>query len=451
MPATPTLTGVSLPVPLSLDEMCALRKKGEPAYIGYDDELFSEFSNRKFISWIINRGNEFFENADSVTAEESFGSGENYFVYPNLITRSGNVLRFNADAKTEMTTKMGDDYCAPNPEKMKFNVAPDTMVWVSDGTSLDMGIVSEVANDGSTVTLQVTSGAAWTVGTSNLSVNFGGRLVDWEDCGITSCYNNEPIQRLNHFNRQILKCQFQERELLGGNVHSQASGKWLYSQRLDNERKYHIRNVDRDLFFGSKFSADSSLGGLGVGGMKSILDQLKLHALKISGIDDKDDLNDIINYFRKYYVPPKNVIMANPQVYTNLQDLVTDGVHLTYAPFGGEKEAMARYDFQGISLQGYEFYFSLCDILSTGAFSEGGFATTMPKFVIIPDGKFQVKAMNKTRNVGYINIIWGQAGDKTYKFFRRQSTPNNCPWFDVSYESYYSNLVLRPYQFVLGI
>lgn len=441
--------------PLSKEEICAFNSDlmEFPVLLGAVQDDLARLYGRSLIYYLTTQGRELYESGHAVVIKEPIDNESNVYEYPNLISRSGNTFTLNTDILDDDTDDTGDT-CVPDLTKLKFVVIPTQEVTITDGTKRENGTVTEVSEDGKTITVAPLNGADWTIGTADLDIIVLSPDMDWEDCGSASCVNPTSILNSNYFRRSVDACKFNEGELLNrGNCLGYENGRYFYDKRMDQLKLDHLRRIGETIVFGHNAVEGSQAKPLGVGKMFSMLDQLlsAFGALKVDGyIETRADFSQLIAYLRKYRAPYTYTIRADSAQYSKLQSLITEGMQLTYDPFD-TRENMARFSFSGIEIENYQFYFTVCDILATGGFAGRHFEKTTPKFIMIPEGTVPVIRNNQRKDVGYMNIVWNQSDEITYKAYKRVDPLPGCPYMEVKYDSSYTNLIVQRQKWIIGI
>lgn len=446
----------SIPVPVSKDELCAFsdKLKEMPTQLGKIQEDLDSLYGKSFIYYLLSQGHEMYRSGHSVSLKEEIDTLGTTYEFPNLISRKGNVFTINKNVLEDEMKEAGD-VCLPDLTKLTFRAIATQEITVSDGEIQENGFVKEISNDGLSMTAVPSNGNAWTIAESDLDIIVMSTDMSWDDCGTASCYN--PVSMLfgNIFRRSVNTCQFKEGELLNnGNTILYENGIYYYDRRMDKLKLDHWNEIGQTIMFGKKAEKGSGAEALGLGNMKSIKDQLlePYGALKVDGyLETRDDMSQLVDYMRKYRSPNIITIRADSAQYSKLQKMSTDGMVLTYDPFD-TKEKMARFSFSGIEIEGYQFYFTVCDLLATGGFAGRKFKKTTPNFIMIPEGKVTIQNPNdKKEEIGYVNIIWNKSNQATYRAFKRVDPKHGCPYSETKYESSYTPVVAKRQNCIIGV
>lgn len=285
----------------------------------------------------------------------------------------------------------------------------DDVVGIYDDTGKkEMGVITAIDKGAGTFTAKCRNGAAWTVATTDLTIDVNGGDFDKESC------SPEGLLELRKTKSNILKFITikDAMKTAGGNRYAfelnDGEVKWYDDNTLALIKRLNTK-VAKTLMNDIESADGSGAHGIGKFGTKGLFQNLEENGLvhtgyitDIAGLESVTSYWDSLGYENKEFIA--HVDTTQYRHFENIAQLmaVAGGVQLSVI-LGNTPDNFMRFGFNSITKDGYTIHFSKWS-LTTGNSPLGKkrIGAVMPKGVIMPMGTVETKINGETKRVPYI-------------------------------------------------
>lgn len=320
------------------------------------------------------------------------------------VTRAGDV--FTIDWTAVEGYEVGDD-------PFFFRVNDEVMI--VDGANpnvKNMGVITAVNKTANTFTAIVKDGAAWTVGTTNLTVDVTGSDHDKASCG------PEGLMELRKRKSNVIKLQIIKEAMksAGGErwafYNDKGDINWYDQNSLFLQKRFNTK-IAKTLLLGEESASNSPAYAAGKYGTLGLFKKLRTDGLSVSGyITTMADLEAWTEYMDSLgYKNKEFVAHCDRTQYRNFETLagliatdlgVTQNITLNNNPTN-----WAQFGFNTLTKDGYTIRFSKWDLVDGNSpLGKNRIKNVMPKAIIMPMGTVKTEINGETKNVPYIFKVY---------------------------------------------
>lgn len=448
---TPSRDGKQAPI--STLELTSLKKMNNPKYLGrvigqvyYDDSIFAE---------LMAKGDEFRFAANQVIWEEADES------FNTTIVSGAGAVSFDSGSNTFSINNAAipaDQYDidSERPTEAKWlQVSPGMQFVVFDSAGRKAnGKITSLASDKKTFVATPIGGSWNNLSASNLTIAFSGNNLD--NCALAPCVGYEkyvPARAQTWFKDSACVEYCEETEIENGidGVDAQSLQSfpsapdefWNVDSRLDQRMKDLTLRGENAFAFERQLSVAEANGGpRGTNGFMTILEN---RATKYLGkIENKQDLLNLASNLQRKKIK-RATLRVSPEQYTLLIDIL-DTTKYMYDPFVDHTEDLYHLGFAGFKIGETVIIFKKWDALDMYANMAARY-----HWVLIPDGKLQVKFNKKITTANYLNIGWFGDNSKVYKYYTKRENYKNTGEGKIVIVNKFMPIVFRPQDFMIGM
>lgn len=446
---TPADNGAKPPVTtLELSKLYANNPKtfGTVLYEEVEDSLFSE---------LIVKDNQFYFKANQVTWEEEQPSYN-----ANIVSGAG-VVSFNSttgvftinDAAIAVDASDINSERPTSAQWLQVKVGMEFVAYDSTGKETH-GVITAIAGDKKSFTA-TPKGGAWTSGfaATDITVLFNGNNLENCELAPRVGFNGYRAVRENTMSKDsegVAYCEETEAEngMDGGDAipYSIGSDEYNLDYRLQNAQKLLLQRMENNFVTNKRLTVAEANGGKR--GTEGVLQTIEKRALKYGKISTKADLMNVFANMRMKKIKFATLRCSDEQfqlltdllTVTNFQDAFTD-----------TSNSLVQIGFAGFKFGEQTILFKRWDLLDH-------YPNIGKKYhwILIPDGKLNVKLNGQMKQAGYLNIGWFEDNvSGAYNFLRVEKgdvqqgtlTHGNKT---VDYVVKCMPIVLRPEDWMLG-
>ena len=291
----------------------------------------------------------------------------------------------------------------------------DDVVAVYDDTGKkEMGVISAIDKANNTFTAKCRNGAAWTVATTNLTIDVNGSDFDKGSCG------PEGLMQHRKTKSKILKLQTIKDAMksTGGERYSFcfSSGEvmWYEENSVELHRRLNVK-VAKTLMNEIESVDGSGAHGIGKYGTEGLFQNIKENGIDIQGyIETEADLEALTTYYDSlgFNGEKEFIVHCNTQQYRFLENIAVEravnlGVTVNIEYNGQSLENMGHFGFKSVTKDGYTFHFSKWGLTDGNSpFGKKRVAAAQPKAIIMPVGEVPTMVNGKEVNVPYIFKVY---------------------------------------------
>jgi hypothetical protein len=312
------------------------------------------------------------------------------------VTRAGEV--FTIDWTAVEGWEVGED---------PYFFRIDDVVAIYDATKKEMGVITAINSGAGTFTAKCRNGAAWTVATTNLTIDVNGGDFDKGSCG------PEGLLELRKTQSKTLKFQTikDAMQSSGGNRYAffiQGEVSWYDDNTLELTRRLNTK-IAKTLMNDIESASGSGAHGVAKFGTQGLFDNLESNGLVHTGyITDLAGMQTITTYWDTLgYANKEFVAHVDPTQVRHFEAIASEiatslSINLDLV-LGNTPDNFMRFGFSSILVDGYTIHFSKWT-LTTGNSPLGKqrIQALMPKGVIMPMGTVPTKINGVEKRVPYI-------------------------------------------------
>lgn len=285
-------------------------------------------------------------------------------------------------------------------------------VMVVDNSKKEMGVITAIDKTANTFTAKCKNGTAWTVATTNLSVDVTGSDHDRGSCG------PEGLMELRKRKSKILKLV-----IIKDAIKTAAGKRWKFTNDVGDVSWYdentlalmkRLNNkIAKTLMLDIQSKTNSAAATAGKWGTQGLFDNLEENGLLYTGyMTDVAHLESVTDYWDTLGYENKEFIahVDNTQ-YKNFEKIAGQiskdkGVVLN-VNLDNKLNNYSQFGFSSLALGGYIIHFSKWS-LTTGNSQLGKkrIKDQMPKGIIMPMGFVETAINGETRQVPYIFKVY---------------------------------------------
>lgn len=436
--------------PISELEITGLWK---PEYIGrYVAEKMNDSS---LMAQLMIQGRETAVSTDQVLwKEEDNNFSVNIIAGKGLITRAANVFTLNSSAIP--ADNFDIDSNRPTNAEIIAEVGMNFMV-IDPAGEMNHGEITAIAADHRSFTATwIGEGAtAWTIGTTDLDIQFYGYNLNHCECAPCIGYKTYAPTRENTMFKDGQCTEYCDETIAneGGGAYDLlevGQGDFVtVDERLQQAQMALLERAEIALAFGKrKTAAQAAASGDISRGLNGIFPILDDRALKIEGmIETWADLEVIAEHLNREGIKLATLRCTFAQK-AKLNALVTPSSPYYVNPFQDNTDSMFYIGFKGVNINGITIIFKEWSALNSPSENLGA----RYNFVVIPEGNI-TRVLNGTRTkVGYLQLVWFKdLTNKNYKFMRVESGEQSCGNHKVDYVNKMTIALFHPEKWIIGV
>lgn len=289
-----------------------------------------------------------------------------------------------------------------------FYRVDDVVAIYDDNGKKEMGVITAIDKASASFTAKCRNGAAWSVDTSNLTIDVNGGDFDKESC------SPEGLLELRKTRSKILKfiTVKDAMKTAGGNRYAfelnDGEVKWYDDNGIALAKRLNTK-VAKTLMNDIESVDGSGAHGIGKFGTKGLFQNLEENGLVHTGyITDVSNLESITTYWDSLGYDNKEFIAhVDSTQYRHFEtiasQIATDlGVQLSVV-LGNTPDNYMRFGFNSLLKDGYTIHFTKWNLTDGNSpLGKKRISTQMPKGVIMPMGTVETKINGETKRVPYI-------------------------------------------------
>jgi hypothetical protein len=316
------------------------------------------------------------------------------------VTRAGEVFTIvpaNIDG-----WEAGEDYW--------FYRVHDVVAVYDDTGKQELGVITVIDKAGNNFTAVCRNGAAWTVDTTNLTIDVNGSDFDRASCG------PDGLMELRKTKTEILKLQIIKDAIdyTGGRRYAFPLDEhndevaWYDENSLELLRRLNVK-VAKTMMNEIESVSGSGAHAIGKYGTKGLFKKLRTDGIWQSDyLQTEAEIEALTDYYDDLGIITKEfVIHCDTQQYRYLEVLagalgtrfnINLDVNLT-----NEQNNMMKFGFNGFIKDGYTFWFTKWELKNGNSpMGKNRIKDVMPKGIIMPKGTVETMIMGEKRQVPYI-------------------------------------------------
>lgn len=425
----------------------------KPEYLGR--VVAEEMDDTSLIAQLMLQEREMTVSTDQVIWKEEDGSySVNTITGKGLITRAANVFTLNSSAIPADPYDI--DSNRPADAQIIAEVGMNFMVVDSTG-EMNHGVITAIATDHKSFTATwIGEGAtAWTIGTTDLDIFFYGYNLDHCECAPCIGYKTYAPTRENSMFKDGQCVEYCEETVAneGGGTYDLievGNGDFVsVDERLNQAQMSMLERAEYQIAFGKRMTeAQATALGQTARGVNGIFPILDNRALKFEGmIESWADFSAITMALKKEKIYSATIRCTDEQM-AKINALVTPGSPYYISPFDDNTNSLYYIGFGGVKINGVTLIFKEWSALNQA--SEN--LAQRYHYVIIPEGNLTRVINGQRTKVGYLELIWFNAGNRVYKFLRdRDGEEKKCGNVKIDYINKLSIALFHPEKWILGI